>query len=98
LALRRNRCSTEHMLGQAFALCGVEHGEALEKRHRIGFATLARHALQFAARREAVGVADRRAALALLGMAAEGQSLPEGQPMLCRISFLTHRTPENEDV
>jgi hypothetical protein len=98
LALRCDRRGPEHVLWQALALRGIEDGEALEERNDVRVPTLACDALQLGARREAVGVADRRAALALADMTAQGQRLPEGQPLLGRKSLLNDRAPEDQHI
>ena len=83
---------------QAFALLDIEHGEAFEKRHRIGIVALLFRALAFAARNEAVGVTNRRAALAFAHMPAKAQGLAEGQPFLGGEAVFHHGIPQDQDV
>src|SRR5690348_8857673 len=52
LAVRRDRRCPNHMLGQAFALRGIEHGEAFQERDDVRLAALARDAFQLGAWRE----------------------------------------------
>ena len=78
-------------LGQAFALRRVEDGEALQERDRLGFVAGLARALLLVVRDEAIGIDDRRAALALADIAAERQSLAEGEPALARKAVLDHR-------
>ena len=62
------------LVGQALALRRVEDGEALEERDRLRFVAGLRGAPAFVLRREAVGIDDGRAALALADMATEARA------------------------
>ena len=67
-----------YILGQILALVGVENGEALQERDRLGvLAGLARTAL-LVLRHETVGIDDGGAALALADIPAKRQRLAEG--------------------
>src|SRR5665213_3457135 len=92
---RRDRLD---LLGQALALRHVENGEALEERDRLRFVAGLCGPAALVLRREAVGVNDGRAALALADMAAEAERLAEGQPTLARKTVLNDGAPQNEHV
>src|SRR5271166_4881072 len=86
------------MVGKAFALCRVEHREALQERNRLGFFVGLSRALLLVVGYEAVGIDDGRAALALADIAAEGQSLVERAPALAGEAVLDDGAPEDEHV
>src|SRR5690606_13273420 len=86
------------VLGQALALRRVEHGEALQERNAACFLSRLLGAALLVFRREAVGIDDGGAALALADIAAQRERLPEGEPMLARIAVLDHGAPEDQDV
>src|SRR5208337_2959126 len=86
------------MVGKAFALCRVEHREALQERNRLGFFVGLSRALLLVVGYEAVGIDDGRAALALADIAAEGQSLAERAPALAGEAVLDDGAPKDEDV
>jgi P-type conjugative transfer protein TrbG len=68
---RRRRCDGRDLLGQAFALRGVEDREALQEGDRLGVLAGLAGAALFVVGDEAVSVDDGRAALALTHIAAE---------------------------
>ena len=98
VALGEDRRTGKEMLRQAVALRDVEHGEALEERHRLGLVAVLAGALQFSLGNEAVGIANGRAAFALANIAAQVQRLPEGQPILMGKALLDDRAPQDQDV
>src|SRR5690554_5659706 len=75
-------CLDSDVLGQAFALRRVEHGETLQERDASRFFTGLAGSALLVFRGEAVGIDDRRAVLALTDIAAEGCRLAIGEPML----------------
>ena len=95
--IRRRR--RRRQLGrQAVALLDIEHGEALEEVDRAGVLARLLRALALLAGDEAVGVDDRRAALALAHIAAERERLAEGEPALAGVAALDDGTPEDQHV
>src|SRR5579859_7416624 len=98
VALGKDRRTGKEMVRQAVALGDIEDGEALEERDGFGLAAFLPRALQFILGNEAVGVANRRAALAFADIAAQVQRLPEGEPMLMGKALLDNRAPEDQDV
>src|SRR3546814_6325207 len=83
---------------QPLALRDIEHGEALEERHCLGVATLARSPLFLRLGSEAVGIDDGHATLALADAPACFLRLPEGQPRLRRPAMLDDRAPQDQDI
>ena len=99
LALGERRGIGREPGAQALALRDVEHGEALEERHRLGVvAALARARAFSRLGREAVGIDDGRAALALADQPPASMRLPEGQPRLRRTAVLDDRAPQDQDI
>src|SRR5580658_9295882 len=97
-ARRRWRCSDADFFGQALALVRVEDGEALEERDHAGLFAGLPGPPALVLRREAVGVDNGRAALALSDVAAETKGLTEGEPALAGKAVLDHGAPEDQDV
>ena len=96
--LGRGRRLDGEVFGQAVALGGVEDRESLEEGYSLGvFAGLARPALLVLGR-EAVGIDDGGAALALADIASERESLPECQPVLGRKAVLDDGAPEDQNI
>jgi hypothetical protein len=67
---RRRRRSNGNVIGEVFALGGVEHREPLQERDRLGFLAGFTCAAFFIVGHEAVSVDDGRAVLALADIAA----------------------------
>jgi hypothetical protein len=98
LALRNPHDWGEHVRGQAFALLDIEYNEAFQERHGVGFvASLARPFL-LALGKEAVGVADGGAALALADMPPKAQGLAEGKPFLRSETAPNDGIPQYQDI
>ena len=97
LLLHRSKYGCEPF-GQAFALVDIEDGEALEECHLPGLAILVAGAFLLMLWREAIGIADDRAALALADMAAGGVGLGIGQPALRCVTTLDDGRPQHQDV
>ncbi len=95
---RWRRGDDRHVFWQAFALRGVEDGEAFEERDGLGFLTGLASAILRVIGYEPVGIDDRRATLALSDIAAECQGLAKGEPALAGKAMLDYRTPEDQDV
>jgi hypothetical protein len=85
-------------LGQTLALCCVEDGEALEERDRLRFLAGLRSASAFVLRREAVGIDDRRTALALPDIATEAEGLAKSQPAVAGEAALNDGAPEKQHI
>ena len=86
------------LVGKVLALIGVEDREPLEERDGARLVAVAFGPPAFVIRREAVGIDDGRAVLALADVAAEAQGLAEGQPALADEAVLDDRAPENQHV
>ena len=81
--------------GQVFALLGVEHGVALEERDRaFGFLAL----VVGVGADDAVGIDDQLAMFALAHIAAERQSLAEGEPVRRLIAGDHRGHPQHDGV
>ncbi len=94
-ALGNRRCRGCDRVGQAFALIGVKHREALEERDGARLVAVAVGALALGLGHEAIGIDHRGAALALADVAAERERLAEGEPGLAGIAALDDRAPED---
>src|SRR5260370_22998387 len=94
-----NRCgSARQRLRQVLALVGVEHRESLEERNCIGLVSIALGPPTFLVWREAVGIDDSLALLALADVSAQAKRLAEGEPTLAAEAAVDHRAPENEHI
>src|SRR3546814_5363257 len=76
----------------------LEYREALEERDGARRLAGFRRAPAFVVRREAVGIDDGGAALALADIAAEPERLAAGQPALAGEATLDDGAPEDQDV
>jgi hypothetical protein len=85
------------LVGQALALRDVEHREALEEGDLPPLLALTRRAAVIL-RRELVGIADARPALALAHMAAQRLRLLEGKPALRGKTVLEQCMPQDQDI
>lgn len=85
-------------VGETVALVGVEDGEALQEGDAAAPVTVPAAARIVLARREAAGIDDGGAMLALAHAAAEPERLAEGEPVLGAEAVLDDGVPENEDV
>lgn len=93
------------MVRQAIALCDVEHGIAPQESDRLGLARAARRRRRIIQRLrppllrdELVGVADGDTMLAFSDRPAEADGLPEGKPLLRRITRIEQPAPQDQDI
>src|ERR1700681_1698798 len=94
-----SRCgSGRQRLGQVLALVGVEHRESLEERNCIGLVSVALGSPTFLVWREAIGIDDGGALLALADVSAQAKRLAESEPALGAEAAVDHRAPENEHI
>ncbi len=84
--------------GQSITLRGIEHDKAFEERNGTGFNLRAFSLLAPIFWGEAVGIEHCMPALAFVNASASGQSLPEGQPVLRRVSAFNDRTPQDQNI
>ena len=92
--LGNRRGSGHQPFRQVLALVGVEHRESFEERDRVGLVSVALGPPAFLVRREAVGIDDGRAVLALADIAAEAERLAECEPALAGEAALDDGAPK----
>ena len=85
-------------VGQALALIGVEHGEALGEWDGGRLVAVAVGAVALGLGDEAVGIDHRGAPLALADIASQRERLAEGEPGLAGVAALNDRAPEDQHV
>lgn len=98
LAFRQYGGRCKQLARQAVALRDIENGEALEKGNAPGLLAFRRRAFPFRLGREAVGINEGHALLALADMAAKRKRLPEGEPVLGGEAALDDGAPEDQDI
>jgi hypothetical protein len=79
-------------------LGSVEHGEPLQERDRPRFLAGFSRAPLLVLGREAVGIDDGGATLALANIAAKGGRLAIGEPTLSGETVLNHGAPKDQDI